>query len=128
MVRKLREGRWAIQRHLDLHGHRTDEARDALSARLASQAREEADKRAATQTAAAAYLERFYAERNAARDKRIAAGRDELAARGSGEVGPTGASVWERAISMVDFAAARPGGGDLCRFKAVLFACKERGA
>ena len=30
VVRKLREGRWAIQRHLDLHGHRTDEARDAL--------------------------------------------------------------------------------------------------
>lgn len=30
VVRKLREGRWSIQRHLDLHGLRTDEAREAL--------------------------------------------------------------------------------------------------
>ncbi len=30
VVRKLREGRWAIQREIDLHGLRTDEAREAL--------------------------------------------------------------------------------------------------
>lgn len=30
VLRKLREGRWTIQRQLDLHGLRTDEARDAL--------------------------------------------------------------------------------------------------
>lgn len=30
VVRKLREGRWSIQRAIDLHGLRTDEARDAL--------------------------------------------------------------------------------------------------
>lgn len=30
VVRKLREGRWSIQRHIDLHGMRTDEAREAL--------------------------------------------------------------------------------------------------
>jgi DNA-nicking Smr family endonuclease len=30
VLRKLREGRWSIQRHLDLHGLRTDEAREAL--------------------------------------------------------------------------------------------------
>ena len=30
VLRKLREGRWSIQRHLDLHGMRTDEAREAL--------------------------------------------------------------------------------------------------
>ncbi|QRR35315.1 Smr/MutS family protein [Hydrogenophaga sp. YM1] len=30
VARKLREGRWAIQREIDLHGLRTDEARDAL--------------------------------------------------------------------------------------------------
>jgi DNA-nicking Smr family endonuclease len=30
VVRKLREGRWSIQRHIDLHGLRTDEAREAL--------------------------------------------------------------------------------------------------
>jgi DNA-nicking Smr family endonuclease len=30
VVRKLREGHWSIQRQLDLHGLRTDEARDAL--------------------------------------------------------------------------------------------------
>jgi DNA-nicking Smr family endonuclease len=30
VVRKLREGRWSIQRQLDLHGLRTDEAREAL--------------------------------------------------------------------------------------------------
>lgn len=30
VVRKLREGRWAIQCQLDLHGLRTDEAREAL--------------------------------------------------------------------------------------------------
>ena len=30
VVRKLREGRWSIQRAIDLHGLRTDEAREAL--------------------------------------------------------------------------------------------------
>ena len=30
VVRKLREGRWSIQRQIDLHGLRTDEAREAL--------------------------------------------------------------------------------------------------
>jgi DNA-nicking Smr family endonuclease len=30
VLRKLREGRWSIQRQIDLHGLRTDEARDAL--------------------------------------------------------------------------------------------------
>ena len=30
VVRKLREGRWSIQRHIDLHGLRIDEAREAL--------------------------------------------------------------------------------------------------
>ena len=30
VVRKLREGRWSIQRQIDLHGMRTDEAREAL--------------------------------------------------------------------------------------------------
>ena len=30
VVRKLREGRWSIQRHIDLHGLRTDEARETL--------------------------------------------------------------------------------------------------
>ena len=30
VARKLREGRWAIQREIDLHGLRTDEAREAL--------------------------------------------------------------------------------------------------
>lgn len=32
VVRKLREGRWSVQRELDLHGLRSDEARAALSA------------------------------------------------------------------------------------------------
>ena len=31
VLRKLREGRWSIQRQIDLHGLRTDEARNALS-------------------------------------------------------------------------------------------------
>jgi DNA-nicking Smr family endonuclease len=30
VVRKLREGSWSIQRQIDLHGLRTDEAREAL--------------------------------------------------------------------------------------------------
>jgi DNA-nicking Smr family endonuclease len=30
VVRKLREGQWSIQRQIDLHGLRTDEAREAL--------------------------------------------------------------------------------------------------
>ena len=30
VVRKLREGRWSVQRHIDLHGLRTDEARETL--------------------------------------------------------------------------------------------------
>lgn len=30
IVRKLREGRWSIQRQIDLHGLRTNEAREAL--------------------------------------------------------------------------------------------------
>lgn len=30
IVRKLREGRWSIQRQIDLHGLRTDEARETL--------------------------------------------------------------------------------------------------
>jgi DNA-nicking Smr family endonuclease len=30
VVRKLREGHWSIQRQIDLHGLRTDEAREAL--------------------------------------------------------------------------------------------------
>lgn len=30
VIRKLREGRWSIQRQIDLHGLRTDEAREAL--------------------------------------------------------------------------------------------------
>ena len=30
VVRKLREGRWSIQNHIDLHGLRTDEARETL--------------------------------------------------------------------------------------------------
>jgi len=30
VVRKLREGHWSLQGHLDLHGLRTDEAREAL--------------------------------------------------------------------------------------------------
>ncbi|WP_310568081.1 Smr/MutS family protein [Hydrogenophaga sp.] len=30
VLRKLREGRWSIQRQIDLHGLRTDEARDSL--------------------------------------------------------------------------------------------------
>jgi Tubulin binding cofactor C/Clathrin light chain len=102
-------------------------ARDQLSDRLSAQAREESDKRAAAQAAAARYLEEFYQKRNSARDARIAHGRDELARRGSTEAGPEGESVWEQAISMVDFNAARPGGTDLSRFKSVLFACKERG-
>ena len=32
VTRKLRAGEWSIQRQLDLHGMRTDEARDALGA------------------------------------------------------------------------------------------------
>ncbi len=32
VVRKLREGHWSIQRQIDLHGLRTDEAREALGA------------------------------------------------------------------------------------------------
>ena len=32
VVHKLRAGQWSIQRHIDLHGFRTDEARDALGA------------------------------------------------------------------------------------------------
>ena len=101
-------------------------ARDALQERLASQAREEAEKKAAAQAAASQFLAEFYEERNASRDKRIAAGRDELARRSSGEAGPEGESVWEKAISMIDFNAARPGGTDLSRFKSVLIRCKER--
>lgn len=30
VLRKLRQGDWSIQRHIDLHGLRTDEAREAL--------------------------------------------------------------------------------------------------
>lgn len=101
-------------------------ARDKVQERLVAQAKEEAEKRATAQTAAARYLEEFYEKRNSARDTRIAAGRSELAKRGSTESGPEGDSVWEQAISMIDFNAARPGGTDLSRFKSVLFACKER--
>lgn len=32
VTRRLRRGEWSIQREIDLHGHRTEEARDALSA------------------------------------------------------------------------------------------------
>lgn len=105
----------------------TEVARDRLQERLSAQSKEEAEKRAAVQAAAARYLEDFYEKRNSSRDARIARGRDELARRGSSEAGPEGESVWEQAISMVDFNAARPGGMDLSRFKSVLFACKERG-
>ncbi|KAG7671141.1 hypothetical protein KSW81_003280 [Nannochloris sp. 'desiccata'] len=105
----------------------TEVARDQLQERLSAQSREEAEKRAAAQAAAARYLEEFYEKRNSSRDARIAQGRDELARRGSTEAGPEGESVWEKAISMVDFNAARPGGIDLSRFKSVLFACKEKG-
>jgi len=104
----------------------TEVARDQLQERLSAQAREEADKRAAVQAAAARYLEDFYEKRNSSRDARIARGRDELARRGSSEAGPEGESVWEQAISMVDFNAARPDGVDLSRFKSVLFAAKDR--
>ena len=104
----------------------TEVARDKLHQRLVAQAKEEADKRTAAQAAAARYLEEFYEKRNSSRDKRIAAGRDQLAKRGSSEIGPEGDSLWEKAISMIDFNAARPGGTDLSRFKSVLFACKER--
>lgn len=106
----------------------TADARDALQQRLAAQAREEAEKKKAAQQAASAYLQKFYDERNAARDSRIAAGRDELARRGSSEIGPEGITQWERTISMIDFNAVRPGGQDLSRFKSVLFAAKERTA
>lgn len=101
-------------------------ARDQLQDRLTAQSREKAEKRAALQAAASRYLEEFYAKRNSSRDARIAQGRDLLARRGSTEAGPEGESVWEQAISMVDFNAARPGGTDLSRFKSVLFACKEK--
>ena len=101
-------------------------AQDAVQRRLAAQATEEAEKKAATQAAAESFLQQFYERRNAARDSRIAQGRDELARRGSGEAQPEGTSQWERAISMIDFNAVRPGGADLSRFKAVLFAAKER--
>ena len=30
-IKKLRKGRWVIQRQLDLHGYRTDEAREAVA-------------------------------------------------------------------------------------------------
>ena len=103
----------------------TAAAQSQLQDRLKSQAREEAEKKAAAQAAAAHYLEEFYQQRNAAKATRIAAGRDELARRGSGEAAPEGESVWEKAISMIDFNASRPGGSDLSRFKSVMFACKQ---
>ena len=34
VLRKLRQGHWSVQGHIDLHGLRTDEAREALSAFL----------------------------------------------------------------------------------------------
>ena len=111
----------------DVEPPATAQARDKLKERLADQSCEETEKRAEAKAAAARYLEEFYERRTAQRDARIAAGRDELAKRGSQEVGPQGESLWEKAISMVDFNAARPGGTDLSRFKGVLFSAKERG-
>lgn len=105
----------------------TIDGRDRLQQRLATQAREEAEKKAAIQQAAGRYLEEFYEARTKARDERIRAGRVELARRGSGETGPEGTNQWERAISMIDFNMSRPSGTDLSRFKSVLMACKERG-
>lgn len=104
----------------------TADARNKLQQRLAAQAKEETEKKSKLQQTAAQYLTSFYEERNATRDKRIASGRDELQRRGSAEVGPEGATVWERAISMIDFNMSRPSGSDLTRFKSVLFSCKER--
>jgi protein XRP2 len=108
----------------------TAAARERLSARLAAQAREEAEKKAAATTAAAAYLRQFYEARSAARAERLARGRAETGARGgaAAEAGPEGRHPWERAISMIDFNAARPSGTDLSRFKSVLLAAKGREA
>jgi DNA-nicking Smr family endonuclease len=41
VVRQLRRGRWVIQRQMDLHGLRTDEAREALAGFLAECVRRE---------------------------------------------------------------------------------------
>jgi len=41
VVRKLRRGRWVIQRQMDLHGLRTDEAREALAGFLTECVRRE---------------------------------------------------------------------------------------
>lgn len=108
-------------------GNKSEEkARSALQERLSQQSKEEQEKKAAAQRQAAAFLEKFYEKRNKERDARISAGREELNRRGSGETGPEGANIWERAISMIDFNAAR--GADLTRFKSVLFASKEKNA
>jgi len=104
----------------------TADARDRLRQRLAAQAHEESEKKTALQASASQYLADFYDARNKAKEDRIKAGRDELARRGSSEVGPEGNTQWERAISMIDFNMMRPSGTDLSRFKSVLLACKDR--
>ena len=42
VVRRLRRGEWSVQRQLDLHGHRVEEARAALVAFLSTAMRDEA--------------------------------------------------------------------------------------
>lgn len=107
---------------------RVADAKAALQARLAEQARAEGEGKAALSAAAAQYLETFYQKRTAARDERIRAGRAALEGKAGPEAGPQGANEWERTVSMIDFALARPSGADLARFKSVLLARKAAAA
>ena len=98
---------------------------ERIQQRLASQAKEEAEKRAELQSAAAQYLEEFYAKRKEMKEKRVSSS-DPSSGGDLATIGPKGATVWERAVSLIDFNMARPNGTDLSRFKGVLMSCTKQ--
>jgi hypothetical protein len=93
---------------------------------LARAKKEAADRQAATEAGAKAL-----AELKAARAKAIAARREahrkEAAAAGAAPAGPTGASSFERILSVVDIKVNDKRAKDVARMREVLKAGKEKG-
>lgn len=116
------------------------QAARAARERLAKQEEAERAARAEAQARAADFLSDFYAKRDAA-----AAARPKPAAAAAtpeGGGGPSGASPWERVLSMLDLdgggapgsarssgagGATPPNAADLSRFKAAMFTAKAKG-
>lgn len=99
-----------------------EDAAHRLETRLASQTREESDRRSEIQMAAAKYLEEFYAKRKENMEKRTAKHMNH-SKDNSGEDVPNGETIWQRTVSLIDFNMPRPNGADLSRFKSVLLSC-----